>query len=110
MSEHGGVCVKLSPGTFLICSPLIMKNGVKLIGSEKTILKKCDSCTLKLIRDGDIGERELLVDGLSNSELNLGMGLKIYDDIRFSNHHCNSICCWLFRKCNIFGYWIERWI
>ena len=83
LGEHSGGCVKLSPGTFTICCPIKMKNGVKLIGSEKTILQKCDSCTLRLARDGDVSEREILVDGLSNGELNFGVGVKIYDDLRF---------------------------
>ena len=80
LPQSGG-CVKLCDGTFEVHAPLRLKSNVKLLGSEKTILRKCEGFKLRLRTDGDYAESEVEVEDSGKDLLAVGAGVKIFDDL-----------------------------
>ena len=78
LSTSGGT-VKLSPGTYTIKAPVLLKSNIKLIGSGKeTILKKDKGVQTPYIVDADFAELRIVVEDPTGFEL--GMKIQVSDD------------------------------
>lgn len=78
VSKTGGT-VKLSPGTFKIFAPVLMKSNVKLVGSGiETILKRDIGVQTGFVVDADFGELKLTVENSDGFEV--GMKIQVKDE------------------------------
>jgi len=74
---RGGGTVQVLPGTYILRSPIRIPAGITFRGlGENTILKKCASKTVKLVRDVDNWEMALQVDDPTGFKVGDGIMLK----------------------------------
>ena len=79
INTRGGGSVKLSPGRFVVTSPVRLYSNTALIGSGKeTVLQKCDGVRTNFVVDADYGMLKANVKDVSGFKV--GMGIQLFDD------------------------------
>jgi len=74
LSLRGGGTVRVLPGEYTLIDAVHLRSNVNLIGDrEKTILKRCPAVSSRLLKDADIGQKEITPRDASLFKVGMGV-------------------------------------
>ena len=90
VSNRGGGTVRILPGEYILNDAIRLRSNIHLVGDrEKTILKHAPLVSSPLLKDADIGQKE--ITPVDPSRFKVGMGVVCNDNVKLNYMVCKPL-------------------